>query len=225
VQEQLEQQELGARELDRPPAAAHGVLERVELDVGVAQRLAALAGAATQQRPQTREQLFERERLDEVVVGAGVEPAHAVGHRVARGQHEDRRAVTGRAQPPAHLEAVDVRHQQVEHERVRGPVGQRLQRLGAVGGQLRVVALEPQRSIDGFAHRGLVVDDQDAHAVMVSAEAESVVRVAACPIAACSFSPQSSPSASPRPPRRSSRVSSPPCPRSASPASARSRPG
>ena len=38
--------------------------------------------------PDSREQLFEREGLDEVVVGAGVEPCDAIGERVLRGQHQ-----------------------------------------------------------------------------------------------------------------------------------------
>ena len=35
--------------------------------------------AAAQQRAHARDQLLQRERLDQVVVGAGVEPGHAVG--------------------------------------------------------------------------------------------------------------------------------------------------
>ena len=122
------------------------------------------AGGAPQQRAQPREQLLERERLDQVVVGAGVEPADAVGHRVARGEDEHRRAVAGGAQPAAHLEPVHVRHQHVEHQRIRRADRQRVERLGAVGGQLGLVALQPQRAVDGVAHRRLVVDHEDAHA-------------------------------------------------------------
>jgi D-alanyl-D-alanine carboxypeptidase/D-alanyl-D-alanine-endopeptidase (penicillin-binding protein 4) len=150
---------------------------RLELEVGEAQRLAlAGAGAAPQQRPQAREQLLERERLDEVVVGAGVEPAHAIGHGIARGEHEHRRAVAGRTQAPAYLEPVDVRHQHVEHERVGRPVRERVERLAPVGRQLRVIALQAQRAIDGVAHCGLVVDHEDVHVARVTGEAERPVR-------------------------------------------------
>ena len=149
----------------------------LELEVGEAQHLAvAAARAAPQQRAQPREQLLERERLDQVVVGARVEPAHAVGHRVARGQDEHRRAVAGGAQPAAHLEPVHARHQHVEHQRVGRAGRQRVERLGAVGGQLGLVALQPQRAVDRLTHRRLVVDHQDAHASRVPSKAESPIR-------------------------------------------------
>jgi hypothetical protein len=43
------------------------------------------------QRPDARHQLAEVEGLDEVVVGAGIEALDAIGRRVARGQHQERR--------------------------------------------------------------------------------------------------------------------------------------
>ena len=77
---------------------------------------------AAQQRAQPGQQLLEGERLDQVVVGAGVEAGHAVGDRVAGGEHQDRHVVAVGAQSPARLEAADPRHHHVEHERV-GPLG------------------------------------------------------------------------------------------------------
>ena len=121
------------------------------------------AGAA-QQRAQPRAELLERERLDEVVVGAGVEPLHAVRDRVARGEHQHRRAVAGGAQPAADLEPVGLGHQDVEDDRVRRLVGERVERLAAVGGELHPVAVHPQRAIERVADPGLVVHHEDAHA-------------------------------------------------------------
>ena len=149
-----------------PAAAVHRVAPGVEHEVGEAQHAALLAVArAPQQRAHAREQLLERERLDQVVVRAGVEPAHAVGHRVARGEHQHRRAVAGGAQAAADLEPVDVRHQHVEHQRVGRRGGDRVERRAAVLGQLGAVAVEPQRAVDRLADRGLVVDHEDAHRV------------------------------------------------------------
>ena len=45
---------------------------------------------AADQRAQPGEQLAEVERLDQVIVGAAVEPFDARLDRVARGQHQDR---------------------------------------------------------------------------------------------------------------------------------------
>ena len=118
LEEQLQERVLGARELDRALAAPHLVRARVEHEVGEAQVGRARLLAPPQQRAQPRPQLAQRERLDEVVVGAGVEPVDAVVDRVARGQHQHRRAVAGRAQPAADLEPVEPRHRDVEHDRV-----------------------------------------------------------------------------------------------------------
>ena len=97
--EQLEQGELGARELEPPLAAVHLVGDRVERQVIEGERartIVVVASAPAQQRAHARHQLAQRERLDEVVVGAGVEAGDAVVDRVARGQHQDRAAVAAR---------------------------------------------------------------------------------------------------------------------------------
>ena len=51
---------------------------------------------ARRSRAQPGVQLFERERLDEVVVRAGVEARDPVADGVARGQHQDGRPVVRR---------------------------------------------------------------------------------------------------------------------------------
>src|SRR5438309_1384894 len=65
--QQFEQQELGARELERALAAARLVRARVELEVLEAQHLlVALPAGAPQERAQPRDQLLAREGLGEV---------------------------------------------------------------------------------------------------------------------------------------------------------------
>ena len=118
---------------------------------------------APQQRAQAREQLAQREGLDQVVVGAGIEAGHAVVDRVARGEHQDRRAVAGLAHAPADLEAVDVRHGDVEDDGVELLGGETVERLAAVLGERHVVALERQRALHRRAQRRLVIDHQDSH--------------------------------------------------------------
>ncbi|KAG0997743.1 hypothetical protein G6F26_014321 [Rhizopus arrhizus] len=51
-----------------------------------------------QQRPQPCQQLLERKRLAEIVVGAAVEARHAVGELAACGQHQHRHGAAARAQ-------------------------------------------------------------------------------------------------------------------------------
>ena len=50
----------------------------------------------------------------------------------------------------------------VEDDRVRRMLGERVERLAAVGGEVDVVALQPQRPLERPPDRGLVVDNQDS---------------------------------------------------------------
>ena len=89
----------------------------------------ARAGAA-EQGPDPGQQLVEGEGLGQVVVGAGVEAGDPVGHLVAGGEHEHRRAVAPLPQQAADGQPVDPRHHHVEHDQVRlaGPRSRRAPR-------------------------------------------------------------------------------------------------
>ena len=69
------------------------------------------------------QQLREPERLDEVVVGAGVEAGDDVELLVARREDQDRQLGSRAAQSPADLDAVDVRQAEIEDHEVHGGVG------------------------------------------------------------------------------------------------------
>ena len=115
-----------------------------------------------QQRAHPREQLLALERLDEVVVGADVEPLHARVQRVARGQHEDRRVVLVAAQLAGDLDAVHARQAEVEDDEIRQERLRVVQRLGAVVGELDVVALHAQRALEDLGDLLIVLDDENA---------------------------------------------------------------
>src|SRR4029077_7829609 len=66
AQEELEQRELRPGQLDPLAAAMDLARAGVELEVGEAELPGAVGGRAPEQRPQTREQLLERERLHHV---------------------------------------------------------------------------------------------------------------------------------------------------------------
>ena len=93
--------------------------------------------AAAEERPHPRQQLVERKRLGEVVVGALVEPGHLVGHGIAGGEEQHRRLHArgpGRFEDP---EAVEPGQHHVEdHEVVRRTAGQKIECGGAIGRQL-----------------------------------------------------------------------------------------
>ena len=87
-EQQLEQAELGRREDDRPPGTRHCPRLEIEGQVGEAER--ALRGVATaQESTHAQQELVQGERVNEIVVGAGIEPGHAVTHAVTGTQGQE----------------------------------------------------------------------------------------------------------------------------------------
>ena len=120
-----------------------------------------LAAPPPQQRLQARGQLGDRERLDEVVVGAGLQAGDAVLDLVARGQHADGHVDAVAAQLAHHADAVEPGHRHVEHDDRRRALRDGGERLQAVRGGGHGEALEAQRALEGLPDGGLVVDDED----------------------------------------------------------------
>ena len=124
---------------------------------------------AAQQRAHPREQLLERERLDQIVVGAGVEAGDPVADAVARGQHQDRQRLPSSRSRRATSRPSMTGMSTSSTTRVgllRGDPGER---VGAVLGQLDPVALELERAAKRLPDRGLVVDDQQMRAAAAHA--------------------------------------------------------
>ena len=91
AQEHLEEVELDAGEGEAcARRAAPLAVERSSVEVPDAEQAALALEAAPQQGAQPGQQLGQRVGLDQVVVGAGIEPLHAVVDGVARRQHQHR---------------------------------------------------------------------------------------------------------------------------------------
>ncbi len=118
---------------------------------------------AAQERAQARLQLADVERLDEVVVGAGVETVDAIGDRVARRQDQDRHAVSAAAHAAADLEPVDAGKPDVEHDAVGCPRLDRGDRLEALLGEHDLVPVDHECAAHGLADGAVVLDYQDSH--------------------------------------------------------------
>jgi hypothetical protein len=121
-------------------------------------------GAAAEQAPQPRQQLGERERLREVVVGAAVEAGHPVGDGVARGEHEHRRARPAGAQLAAHVEPPAPGEAHVEHDHVVVRHRRVVQPALAVGRDVDGVRVLDEPLAEQGGERRVVFDDEDAHA-------------------------------------------------------------
>ncbi len=140
----------------------------VEAQVAGLEHGGALGGAAPRERAQAREQLLERERLHEVVVGAAVEAGDAVLDGVARGEHQDRRPHVVSAQAAADLEPVEARQHHVEHDDVvLGRAGHPDRVLAAVR-DVHGYALFLEPALDEARHLGLVLNNEHAHGYIFS---------------------------------------------------------
>ena len=143
------------------PAAGHEVAARVDDQVADDDRRGAVAAPAAQERVQPRGELGEGERLDEVVVGARLQPGDAVLHLVARGEDADGDIEAVGAHPAHDRHAVEVGHHHVEDDDGRRARRDRRERSPAARGRRDGEALEAQGALEGLPDGGLVVDDED----------------------------------------------------------------
>jgi D-alanyl-D-alanine carboxypeptidase/D-alanyl-D-alanine-endopeptidase (penicillin-binding protein 4) len=128
--------------------------------------LADLLGAAAARRrgrrrpsgdgSDARHQLSQPEGLDEVVVGAELQPDDPIG-LLAPGAHDDDRHIAAGPQPTADLVAVDVGEPEVEQDDVGG---RRVEGLAA-GGDVPHVEPVPFQPRDQRLGDGAVVLDQE----------------------------------------------------------------
>ena len=151
--------------LDPSPVALHAVGAGVQGQVGDLKhaRPRQVVGPA-RQRAQPRQQLLEGERLDEVVVGAGVEAGDAVVDAIAGGEHEDRGLRATGPELAAHGEAVQLGQEQVEDDDVEGDAARPIECLAPRDGDVHGVALFLKAALDVRGDAPLVFDDEDVHA-------------------------------------------------------------
>jgi len=91
-QQRLEDQQLPPRQVEIGAANRGGPVAVIEREPADPDDIGGQAAGSPQHRAQTRQQLLDRERLGEIVVGAAVEPGDAVLQLTLRGQHDDRDA-------------------------------------------------------------------------------------------------------------------------------------
>ena len=115
---------------------------------------------APERRADAREQLLDRKRLGQIVVGAGIERTDLVRILAARRDHDNRHA-RPRAHRLHHLDAVHIGQAQVEQHNAR-----RLRRGGGDGGMgglhgHMAQAVRLERGDDKVADGGVVLNNQD----------------------------------------------------------------
>src|SRR4051794_27353602 len=151
-----QQVELQRGERDLLAVADHLVRGHVDGDLADGQLLGRLVLGAPDPGPDPGHQLLRLERLDHVVVRAGLQAQHDVDGVALRGQHDDRHAGLG-ADGPAHVDAVHPGEHQVEQHDVGAQLPDGRQRAGAVGHHGGVEALPAQHDGQHLGQRRIVV--------------------------------------------------------------------
>ena len=160
--ERCQQAELERRQGDGRSVDGHGVAREVHLDRTVGVRCADLDGLARapQQRVDAGDELLTPERLGDVVVAAGAQPAHALQLGAAGGEDEHRN-VAEIADALERLPAVELGHRDVEDDEI-GAMGMEGTQPGpAVAGHRDLVSGPHEQNADQLADVRLVVDDEN----------------------------------------------------------------
>src|SRR5215472_14539202 len=127
-----------------------------------------VVGAPAVERSEAEHEFSQFERLGEVVVGAEPEPGGLVVDPVRGGEHEDRHAAAGSDDAFGDLVTGGPGDVAVEDGNFVGVDAQQLQSGGAVTGDVRGDRIQTQAITDGLCHVGLVLDDQHAHAPILT---------------------------------------------------------
>src|ERR1700730_8087174 len=163
-QQMTQKAEFRRTEMDRFAGARYPVRAEIHRHVGEMEHL--IHGArlgSPDHRAQSGDELTRAERLDDIVVGAAVEPAHSVALFAARRQHYHRQR-TGLGCPPnptAYLDPGDERQHPVEQHDIRFALGDLDERLLAVGGFADLKALFLEVVAQQHHKRRFILDDKD----------------------------------------------------------------
>jgi len=114
-------------------------------------------------RVQAREQFFDMEWLDEIVVSALLEARHLVLPAGARSQDQDRKALAGGAQILDQFHAGFFRQAQIDDRHVERHFAAEIQAFLAIGRSIHREAFAFQPRRERLAQRRLIFHQQYAH--------------------------------------------------------------
>jgi hypothetical protein len=117
VREIIEETEFERRHAHLAVVGEHGHAPGVDRQAAEGQGRAGMARRAPDQPAQPRDQLAHRERLGEIIVGAGIDALDLLGPVAARGQHHHRKGAARRAPALQHRQAIEPRQAEIEDHR------------------------------------------------------------------------------------------------------------
>src|SRR6266566_3739413 len=176
AEQQLEQGELLRRQLELRLAAPGAPGRRIEAQIARLQKRRAFRGRTANEGSEARQQLRERERLQQVVIRARVEAVDAIADRIARGEHQHRCPDALLAKLPAGREAVESGQHHVEDDRVVRCRAGHPEGVLAARSDVCDMALFAQAARDEGCHLRLVFDHEHTHRLILATANEKAMR-------------------------------------------------
>jgi len=154
-------------------AAPRSSLRRFDAEVAGLDRRRVPITRTSQEGANPSKKDGERERLGDVVVGAGVERLGLVEVTILRSEHEDRRPVSRLAKLCGDLKSVPAGEQDVEDDQVVAALGSQPQPVFAVEGDLDREALRLETTFNHCGDLLVVLDEEQLHGAILPVEADS----------------------------------------------------
>ena len=159
----LEQRLLAPREVDQLARQARLATAGVEAQRAMLDHVHATAGDPAQQGVQARGQFAQVERLEQVIVGTGLQAIDTIGDGIAGGEHQYRQGLAFFAQAAQQLEAVFVGQAEVEDHHVELRGLQHCPRIGGVANPVHGQALSGEAGADAGGDQVVVLAEQNVH--------------------------------------------------------------
>src|SRR5215472_17128050 len=182
VHKQAQQLELERGQIHK--AAIFADLAAVEIDFDVSEAATAglrLGTGAAKQGFDSGAELVHAERLGDVIVGAEFQTHHLFGFLRLGGEHENRRAAAAAAEIAADFKSILAGQHDVEHDQIELVLLGAAEGVGAVGGDLDLIAFHLEIVFEAQRDGGFVFSDQDAGHARLPRAGSNMVNSLPCP--------------------------------------------
>ena len=139
------------------------VSRQIEREIANAQRHYRFLGITAPEGAHARQQFLHCKRLRQIIVSSKLQPGYSIIHSAARGEQQYTACEVLRAEALQHLEAIDSRKTDIEHDEIERRLSHFVQGGFAIVNCFRIVASLGQRTSDFPRHSDFIFDDQHTH--------------------------------------------------------------